>query len=209
MRPPLHNIRVNLLHPIYAELAREHGCAFEKARSQTLLQSKTHDETAWRAADNLAVRSAISCVVFCALSLEAQIYDFAARYLGDGYVAQHLDKLDLVSKWLVIPLLVTGREIDKSGAAYGQLKVVVKARNGLVHYKSDTFSAGGSIADEMPALHDKKMAELDAAAKAAIKAIDDLPETLYLMSSDAFVFMSLPEQRKAKHRDDSGRVHAT
>ena len=79
-------------------------------------------------------------VVFTAMYFEAFIYDYSASCLGDRYSNEHLDKLDFLSKWLVIPKLVTGKEISKSGQAYESLKRLHKDRNSLVHLKSKALN---------------------------------------------------------------------
>jgi len=40
-------------------------------------------------------QSAIIAITFAGMALEAFLYDYAAERLGDTFVAQHLDKLDL------------------------------------------------------------------------------------------------------------------
>jgi hypothetical protein len=81
-----------------------------------------------------------TAVVFTAMYFEAFIYDYAASCLGDKYSKDHLDKLDFVSKWLVIPKLITGKEISKSGQAFEALKRLHKDRNSLVHLKSKAMN---------------------------------------------------------------------
>lgn len=75
-------------------------------------------------------------VIFTAIAIEAYIYDYAARNLGDVFVKDHLDKLDTVSKWVIIPELVTGRELPNRQYWQGRLKKVIQARNSITHYKS-------------------------------------------------------------------------
>lgn len=82
----------------------------------------------------------IKSIVFAAMTAEAVIYDYAAIYLGDGFVKAHLDKLDLVSKWVLVPRLVGGKSIRKNGLAYERLKKLASARNRLIHHKSVPFS---------------------------------------------------------------------
>ncbi len=77
-----------------------------------------------------------STVVFAALFLEAFIYDYAAAYFSDTYTNNYLNKLSLVSKWVVIPKLVTGNNFPTEGQAFEHLVKLQKARNDLVHYKS-------------------------------------------------------------------------
>jgi hypothetical protein len=81
----------------------------------------------------------IACV-FTALYFEALIYDYAASCLGDEYVRAHLDKLDFISKWLVVPRLTVGKQLDKSRHAYSALRQLQKDRNSLVHLKSREMS---------------------------------------------------------------------
>jgi len=78
----------------------------------------------------------ITTIVFAALYLEALIYDYAASMIGDAYTNEHLDKLDFVSKWIVIPRIVTSEQPDKGQDWFRRLKQLSKARNGLVHMKS-------------------------------------------------------------------------
>lgn len=83
-----------------------------------------------------ATAAAATTIVFAGMCLEAAIYDFAAWQLGDAYVKKFLDKLDLVSKWMVVPKLITQREIPLAFPSYDYLKKLVTLRNDLVHHKS-------------------------------------------------------------------------
>lgn len=81
--------------------------------------------------------SGVSTIVFATMCLEAAIFDFGAHHLGDQYFADHIEKLDLLSKWVVLPRLVCDYTLDKSTAAFEYLKRTVMARNRLVHSKSE------------------------------------------------------------------------
>lgn len=81
----------------------------------------------------------VETIVFAAMCFESAIYDYAADHLGDTYVKEHLDKLDVLSKWVLIMRLVAGYEFQKSHAPYAALKGLVSARNKLVHSKSEPF----------------------------------------------------------------------
>lgn len=78
----------------------------------------------------------VKAIVFGALCLEAFIYDYAAHNFSDKYAKKYLDKLDLRSKWVVIPKLVTGKEFPRECQAFEHLVKLVEARNDLVHAKS-------------------------------------------------------------------------
>lgn len=81
-------------------------------------------------------KNTIKTIIFLTTFLEVYIYDFAGIALGDRYTKEHLDKLDTLSKWIVIPKLITGNEIDKSKAYYSDFKELIKWRNALIHHKS-------------------------------------------------------------------------
>lgn len=55
----------------------------------------------------------LQTIVFAALCLEAAIFDYAAVHLGDAYVRDHLDKIDLLSKWVVVMRFVSDHEYQK------------------------------------------------------------------------------------------------
>ncbi len=98
-------------------------------------------------------QSAVVAITFASMGLEAFFYDYAAERLGDTFVAQHLDKLDLPSKFLVYPRLICGKSPDKSASAYGSLKKLVRLRNDLVHFKSQPFKV--EELDQASDFHDR------------------------------------------------------
>jgi len=83
--------------------------------------------------------SGVKAILFAALSVEAAINDYAAWQLGDKYFDDHLSSLNVISKWVVIPKLVCGRSIDKSGPGFSSLRKLISARNDLAHNKSRNF----------------------------------------------------------------------
>lgn len=136
----------------------------------------------------------IACsIVFSSLALEAYIYDYAARNLGDNYVKEHLDKLDVVSKWIIVPKIITGNEIQKSEEGYSLLKKLIRTRNTIVHNKTikiDILDQEKLAKD----LFDKEKEYLEV-AKNSIKTLDKLAKeieridpneraTMYLGESD-------------------------
>ncbi len=84
-------------------------------------------------------RYCTSVIVFSALAVEAHLYDIGARKLGDGYMKDHLDKLDITSKAILIFELVTKKNFPKDGQLYQNLKKLQSDRNKLVHFKSKHY----------------------------------------------------------------------
>lgn len=95
-----------------------------------------------RASDTIFRRSEATYVgiTFSAMCLEAFFYDYSAIHLGDSFTSDHLDRLDLPSKLLIIPKLVLGKGIVKSSNTYRLVSQLTKRRNRLVHYKSANFT---------------------------------------------------------------------
>jgi hypothetical protein len=81
-------------------------------------------------------RHAMLVVIFSALTLEAFINHYAIENFSESYLKNYLDKLDPVSKWVVIPKLVLGRALDTGGRSFELLQRLFLLRNKLVHYKT-------------------------------------------------------------------------
>lgn len=99
-----------------------------------------HQEDEIRDKEDQIEREIIKVLVFLAMYCEAYIWDLAASILGDSYAKRYLDKLDPFGKWVVIPKLLFGKEIDTAHHGMGALKELILWRNDLVHSKSRDFS---------------------------------------------------------------------
>ena len=82
-----------------------------------------------------ASKYAAAVIVFTAFYLEGYIYQYATRHLSVSYFKQHLEKLPLKSKFVVITQLVTGKQMNTSSKAFQMLSKLVAARNKLAHPK--------------------------------------------------------------------------
>jgi hypothetical protein len=87
----------------------------------------------------------VSAIIFSAMVVEAFIFHYAAERMGKRFFLDNLDRLDIKAKWLVVPRLVLGKEIDKGGQAYEALSKLVSDRNYLVHHKDGKDRAGYSF----------------------------------------------------------------
>jgi hypothetical protein len=150
-------------------------------------------------------------IVFCALAVEGYIYDYAARKLSDSFVDAHLDKLDVVSKWVVVPMLATGKEFPKDTKGFQLLKQLVSNRNFLAHNKSAPFlvfdqkSGDFIVGGSAKRLHDFG-ASLMEKAEAAITALDELAQIMESLDPDeyaSFAFSANVGKRK-KQFDEYG-----
>jgi len=127
----------------------------------------------------LREQAAVITITFAGMCLEAFFYDYAATHLGDTYAKDHLDKLDLKSKLLIVPRLVCGKEIDKSAHVYEKVQQLATDRNYLVHFKSKGFEANemhkaSDFHDEMNDRFKKAMTNGIAAIELVMKELDKL-----------------------------------
>lgn len=88
-------------------------------------------------------RLALIVVIFCATSLEAYINYYAITKLSKNYFTTYLDKLDLFSKWIVIPRITTGTQLDAGSKPLQDLSWLITLRNKLIHHKSRKVDVEG------------------------------------------------------------------
>jgi hypothetical protein len=118
----------------------------------------------------LREQAAVIVITFAGMCLEAFFYDYAATHLGDTYAKEHLDKLDLKSKLLIVPRLVCGKEVDKSAHVYQKVQQLVTDRNYLIHFKSKGFEV--SEMHEASEFHDEMNERFRNAMTNGIEAIE-------------------------------------
>ena len=87
----------------------------------------------WR---HQSLKCAVQSIVFSAMCLEAFIYGYSEKHLGAKYTKQHIEKLNIESKFILVPRLIAGKEIQKSGQGYEMMKKLISDRNKIVHFKS-------------------------------------------------------------------------
>jgi hypothetical protein len=81
-------------------------------------------------------RASVITVVFCALALEAFINDYALGRLGKSLFKAHLDRMPILSKWMVLPMLISGKTLEAGGKPYLRIKNLFRLRDKIAHYKS-------------------------------------------------------------------------
>lgn len=135
--PPVEQFaRVGGYRYMYAEAAERGYCEYLSTSQEILNFGEVEYDERLEDLKHNKMLAGLQTVVFAGMCFEAAIYDFAAVHLGDDYVRDHLDKLDVLSKWLVVLRFVAGVEVPKGQAPYGALKNLVRERNRLVHAKS-------------------------------------------------------------------------
>jgi|GEM_PF-2239528 len=140
-------IRVGLLSSTFFNIAidcvldyKKHFLELDKVKSEggefieNIFIYKRNDDFEFYS--EMLRRDTIKIIIFLCTFLESYIFDFAGIMLGDNYTKSHLEKLDTISKWILIPKLITGHEIDKSKSYYSRLKNLVMWRNKIIHSKS-------------------------------------------------------------------------
>ena len=117
-------------------------------------------------------------IVFSAIAVEAYIYDYAARHLSDKFVQSYLDKLDLISKWMIVPRLITGKSLPHSGKWMMLLKALVKERNSIVHSKSKETPFDLKEAKDFYKKLNERNASIPQKARQAIELLNELAAEL-------------------------------
>ena len=123
-------------------------------------------------------RLALIVVIFCATSLEAYINHYAISNLSKNYLKTYLDKLDLLSKWVVIPRIITGTQLDAGSKALQELSWLITLRNKLVHYKSRKIEITDIKETDFLWGND---------AKRAIETVKNLAQELKKIDADIYV----------------------
>ena len=144
-----HEIIFTSHQTFFAIAYRHHKLVERLVKERDTRQVKDNRDVDFVCAKNAAIqRSAMVSVIFSALTAEAFINNYAIERFSRSYFDNHLDKLSPVSKWIVIPKLVTGNEIDTDGQPYERLKKLFKLRDKLVHYKTKKKKVSEMVEDE-------------------------------------------------------------
>ena len=146
------NDRVDIKSFLYLRICKEHHDRYEESCKKFIEFQKHMDERRENGIVSIGLESVLIpddieameqshaiVIVFAAMCLEAFIYDYAAQNFSGHFVRVYLDKLDLKSKWVIIPQLVTGKKFDTEGEAFQLLGKLVGYRNEIVHAKSKSW----------------------------------------------------------------------
>ena len=153
----------------------------------------------------------LTTIVFSAMALEGYINFYAIKNFTKGYFEKHLDRIDIVTKWLLIPRLITGNEIPKDGRAFQLLNQLVSSRNYLVHAKAtNAFQLDEDASEFILTKSASKMIDFDQnlfkKAKEAIEAMDILSLTMESLDTDENTSFDLlaPVGKRKDQKDEYG-----
>jgi hypothetical protein len=88
----------------------------------------------------------------------------------------HLDKLDPISKVVIIVELATQKKFPKDRRVYGLIKELNKSRNSLVHYKSSKKNLDNVASDLVK--NDGELIDFMKKADQAYQALIELANTI-------------------------------
>lgn len=134
------------MHWHYFQICRDHLKVYENTEIEIEKyrgsdQEKHIIEMNVSAAYSKRERAVVISIIFAAMCLEAFIYDYGAKQLSGSFVRDHIDKLEISSKLVLLTELVTGKRFPTDSQAYEGLKKLVRDRNRLVHFKSKEFKS--------------------------------------------------------------------
>lgn len=136
-------------------------------------------------------KCSLIAIVFSALAVEAYIYDYGARKFSDTFIQKYLDKLDVISKWVVIPQLATGQELSRDSQAFELLKKLIRERNNIIHYKSSDIDP-----EKLPLLVEDNENYLLERAKEAYLTLEELAKELEKIDPEEPVLRSLVSKQE-------------
>ncbi|MGR7993640.1 hypothetical protein [Xanthobacter sp. ZOL 2024] len=125
--------------------------AAERRVIPTATERWSNEEAALRRLEDRQLAASVRCIVFAGMCLEAAIYDYAAWHLPE-LVVEGLDKVDFLSKWRMVPLLVAKHEIPAGRLTHNALRSLQGLRNRLVHAKSETMANGDALNSQIAKL---------------------------------------------------------
>lgn len=140
--------RIGTMSQTYVDIAFEHYAEHHDAEAK-LLPRPTEDEdpTEYIEREKTHFVTAVKSVVFAGLAVESAIYEIAAEQLTDKFTKEHLERLDVFTKWALIPRLICGNALDLGGPGMSMLKELIQVRNILVHHKSSPLPYLGGWLD--------------------------------------------------------------
>lgn len=93
--------------------------------------------------------------VFAAVAwLELMLYAYAVDRIQPNSYEEHLDRLRLVSRWLILPRLCEGKVIAEDAPPIHALRELIRARNAVIHprvrpmYAADPLAPIGQVDTE-------------------------------------------------------------
>ena len=124
-------------HSTYYAIACRHFRSVERlVGERDAIQVQTDDDVDIVCEKNSAIqRDAIVAVLLSALTLEAFINHYGISKFSASYFYKHLDGMSIHTKWLLLPKLVTGKQLSTDGQEYEALRLLFRRRDKLVHYK--------------------------------------------------------------------------
>ena len=84
-------------------------------------------------------------IIHCAMCLESFINDYCVIKRSSRYFKSNIEMMDLRAKWIVVPKLITDKEIPTDGLAFERIGKLISSRNSLVHPKSREFETGDNL----------------------------------------------------------------
>ncbi|MBN1364987.1 MAG: hypothetical protein JW976_09310 [Syntrophaceae bacterium] len=121
-------------------------------------------------------------IIFSTMCLESLINDYGIINTSVKHFTNYLDKLDLISKWIILPKIICGQSIDTNGKGFELLKKLVSYRNKMVHPKSKQLI---SFNDEENVLSED-IASVIKFTPISIQTIKEITNELYKIDSNFY-----------------------
>lgn len=164
-------------HDKYLELSAR----FELLEKEFAKENSTKLLVEMMSVQSARFEAGVVCLFTATSILERILYELACRYIHFKSYEEHLDRLKLETKWLLVLKMWVGADVNEDSSELNELRMLIKARNAVVHPKVDFMRADtGSLPQG-----DKELARFHQACKNARRTIESLLALLKKSSSSA------------------------
>lgn len=134
----------------------------------------------------------VQTIVFSAMTLESLINDYSSIKLGQAFFEKHVDKLNTISKFVVVLQMRSKNIFPKNGQAYECLDYLFKIRNKLVHPKSKPmpFKNGEINWEMLEKMEESYLNDWRTTVDKCYSAILLCAETLHEINSEEDLFIT-------------------
>ena len=140
--------------------------------------SKEDDHRALQLVDEIHTR-VVAAPVFGIMALEQLLHVYAVERLRKfDQVLEHIDRLDLETKWRLVPPLACGRELPRKSAAIAKMQKLISLRNHFTHPKPIV------IADPTDEKLENLGRKLEAHDRMRYDVAREAPKTVSLVASE-------------------------
>lgn len=115
--------------------AKQLGADFERTKGSLDPHDSVRMMQRMSAASDQRKEAGVVLLMAAAALLEQVINDYAHTFLEPELYEEHLGRVRIITKWILLPLLCQNKQIREDDPAINSLRQLILARNHIVHRK--------------------------------------------------------------------------